>query len=276
MNPVGKALWFIESHFTEDISLEDIANVGGVSRYHMSRAFGIVTGNSITRYVRGRRLTEAAKLLANGAPDILSVALDVGYGSHEAFSRAFRDHFGITPETVRAQHHLDNIERMEPIKMEETLIQLEPPRFQNSKPLLIAGLSQRYTAETCASIAAQWQRFGPYIGHIPGQVGRTAYGVCCNCDEAGNLEYISGVEVADFSLLPSDLARLRIPEHRYAVFTHREHISRIRSTWHTILNEWMPKLDHVVDDAPDFERYGEDFDPRTGTGCVEIWIPVSK
>jgi AraC family transcriptional regulator len=276
MNPVGKALWFIESHFTEDISLEDIANVGGVSRYHMSRAFGMVTGNSITRYVRGRRLTEAAKLLANGAPDILSVALDVGYGSHEAFSRAFRDHFGITPETVRAQHHLDNIERMEAIKMEETLIQLEPPRFQNSKPLLIAGLSQHYTAETCPGIAAQWQRFGPYIGHIPGQVGGVAYGVCCNCDEAGNLEYISGVEVADFSLLPSDLARLRIPEHRYAVFTHREHISRIRSTWHTIFNEWMPKLDHVVVDAPDFERYGEGFDTRTGTGGVEIWIPISK
>jgi AraC family transcriptional regulator len=276
MNPVGRALWFIESHFTEEISLEDIANVGGVSRYHMSRAFGMATGNSITRYVRGRRLTEAAKLLANGAPDILTVALDVGYGSHEAFSRAFRDQFGITPEAVRAQHHLNNIERVEAIKMEETLIQLEPPRFQNNKPLLIAGLSQRYTAETCASIAAQWQRFGPYIGHIPGQVGRTAYGVCCNCDDAGNLEYISGVEVTDFSLLPSDLARLRIPEHRYAVFTHREHISRIRSTWHTIFNEWMPKLEHVVVDAPDFERYGEDFDPRSGTGCVEIWIPVSK
>ena len=61
------------------------------------------------RYVRGRRLTEAAKALSNGAPDILSVALDAGYGSHEAFTRAFRDEFGVTPETIRAQGHLKKI-----------------------------------------------------------------------------------------------------------------------------------------------------------------------
>ena len=103
MNPAGKALWFIESHFAQDITLEEIAKVSGVSRYHMSRIFGIATGHSLMRYVRGRRLTEAARSLANGAPDILSVALDVGYGSHEAFTRAFRDQFGLTPEMVRAQ-----------------------------------------------------------------------------------------------------------------------------------------------------------------------------
>jgi AraC family transcriptional regulator len=110
MNPVGKALWYIESHFASEITLEDIANIGGVSRYHMSRAFGIATGHSVMRYVRGRRVTEAARSLANGARDILAVALDAGYGSHEAFTRAFRDQFGLTPEMVRAQRHLDNIE----------------------------------------------------------------------------------------------------------------------------------------------------------------------
>ena len=87
------------------------------------------------RYVRGRRLTEAARSISNGAPDILAVALDAGYGSHEAFTRAFRDQFGLTPEAVRAQHHLDNIDLMEPIKMDETLVaNLQPPRFENGKP----------------------------------------------------------------------------------------------------------------------------------------------
>src|SRR5215470_14995852 len=111
MNPVGKALWYIESHYAGDVSLDDIAAVGGVSRFHMSRAFAVGTGTSISRYVRGRRLTEAARKLADGAHDILSVALDVGYGSHEAFSRAFRDQFGVTPESVRAQRRIDNLER---------------------------------------------------------------------------------------------------------------------------------------------------------------------
>lgn len=105
MTPVGKALWYIESHFAEEVALDDVAACGGVSRFHLSRAFGVATGHSIMRYVRGGRLTEAARRLADGAPDILSVALDAGYGSHEAFTRAFRDPFGVTPETAREQRH---------------------------------------------------------------------------------------------------------------------------------------------------------------------------
>src|SRR3569833_2165782 len=98
MNPVGKALWYIESHFSAQLSLEEIAEIGGVSRYHMTRAFGAATGQSVMRYVRARRLTEAARALSGGAPDILAVAIEAGYGSHEAFTRAFRDQFGMTPE----------------------------------------------------------------------------------------------------------------------------------------------------------------------------------
>ena len=86
----------------------------------MVRAFAAATGLSVMRYVRARRLTEAARALANGAPDILSVALDADYGSHEAFTRAFRDHFGVTPEAVRGSARLDNLKLQEPIIMDST------------------------------------------------------------------------------------------------------------------------------------------------------------
>src|SRR5262245_6488787 len=109
MTPVRKALWFIESHFAGDITLDDVADVAGVSRYYLTRAFGDVTGHPVMRYVRGRRLTEAARSLASGARDILPVALDAGYGSHEAFTRAFREHFGVTPEALRARGRLADV-----------------------------------------------------------------------------------------------------------------------------------------------------------------------
>src|ERR1700730_2814090 len=102
MNPAQKALWFIEGHLARELTLDEVAAIGGVSRYHMVRAFAAATGLSVMRYVRARRLSEAARALAGGAPDILRVALDADYGSHEAFTRAFRDHFGVTPEAVRA------------------------------------------------------------------------------------------------------------------------------------------------------------------------------
>lgn len=277
MNPVGKALWYVESHFTENVTLEDVAEVSGVSRFHLSRAFAAATGRPIMRYARGRRLTEAARTLADGASDILIVALDAGYGSHEAFTRAFRDQFGVTPESVRAQRRLDTLALVEPLKMDETpFAKLEAPRMEDGRTLLIAGLGARYDCDSSRAIPSQWQRFGPQIGTIPGEVGETAYGVCCNSDDDGNFDYICGVEVRSFSELPADLTRIRVAARRYAVFSHRDHISTIRRTVTTIWNQWLPDSGHEVADAPDFELYGPDFDPRSGAGRTEIWIPLGR
>src|SRR6266478_796920 len=121
MNPAQKALWFIESHLASPLTLDEIAGVGGISRFRLVRAFAAATGLSVMRYVRARRLTEAARALAGGAPDILNLALEADYGSHEAFTRAFRDHFGVTPEMVRSSTRLDNLRLQEPILMDSTL-----------------------------------------------------------------------------------------------------------------------------------------------------------
>ena len=274
-NPTEKALWFVESHLPEAVSLDDVAQSSGVSRFHVTRAFGAATGRSVMGYMRSRRLTEAARKLAGGAPDILAVALDAGYNSHEAFTRAFRDQFGTTPELVRAQGTLDKLDLVEPILMDQSfLTNLEPPRFETSRPFLIAGLGERYSCETSAAIPMQWQRFGPYIGNIPGETGAVAYGVCVNGDDAGNFDYIAGVEVSDFSDLPKEFYRVRVPAQKYAVFAHREHISTIRRTVNTIWNKWLPASGHEIADAPEFERYGPEFDAHSGNGGLEIWVPV--
>jgi AraC family transcriptional regulator len=97
MESVRKALWFMEGRFGGEVSLDELSQAAGISRYHFAHVFAAATSQSAMRYMRGRRLSEAARVLANGGPDILTVALDFGYGSHEAFTRAFRDQFGLTP-----------------------------------------------------------------------------------------------------------------------------------------------------------------------------------
>jgi AraC family transcriptional regulator len=274
-DPVNKALWFIESHFAEPVDLDGVAAAAGVSRYHLTRAFHAALGQPIVRYLRGRRLTEAARSLANGAPDILSIALESGYGSHEAFTRAFREQFGTTPEAVREQRHTHTLNLTEAIEMDKSsTVQLNPPRIVEGKAMLIAGLNARNGCANRANIPSQWQSFAPRIGHIPGQVSRVAYGVLHNGDEEGNQDYLCGVEVHDFSKLSADLDRLRVPPQKYAVFQHAGHISGIGSTWNTVWRQALPKSGLEVVDAPAFERYGEDFDGRAGTGGVELWIPV--
>jgi AraC family transcriptional regulator len=250
--------------------------VACVSRYHMSRMFAISMGIPAMRYLRARRLSEAARALSNGAPDILSVALDVGYGSHEAFTRAFREQFGVTPESVRTQGHLDNLQLMEAMKMEANLLNALEACFEKGRVLLISGIGSRYNCGSTMSIAAQWQGFVPHIGNIAGQVGGKAYGVMCNFDEDGNFDYICGVEVKDFSQVSPDWARVRVPAQEYAVFTHSDHISTIRSTWTTIWSKWLPESGREVEDAPNFELYGENFDSVTGRGLVEIWLPLKR
>jgi AraC family transcriptional regulator len=279
MNPAQKALWYVESHLADSLTLDEIASVGGVSRFHMVRAFAEATGMSVMRYVRARRLTKAARALARGAPDILTLALEADYGSHEAFTRAFRDHFGVTPEQVRAATCLDKLKLQEPIMMDSTpTTHLQPPRFATAKTLLVAGVGERY--DFCdnggANIPNQWQLFHQKVGEIPERVGNVAYGVCCNGDDSGNFDYIAGVEVADFSDLPREFSRVRIPEQRYVVFTHAEHISTIRRTVGAIWNQWLPQSGLRVADAPNFERYDEKFDPATGNGGLEIWVPVRE
>lgn len=277
MNPAQKALWYVESHLADRLTLDEIAAVSGVSRFHMVRVFAETTGMSVMRYVRARRLTGAARALANGAPDILTLALEADYGSHEAFTRAFRDHFGVTPEQVRAATCLDGLKLQEPIMMDSTpTADLPQPRFATAKAMLVAGVGERYNH--CdgggAGIPGQWQRFHRKVGEIADRVGSVAYGVCCNGDDSGNFDYIAGVEVSDFSDLPREFARVRIPAQRYVVFAHTEHISTIRRTVSAIWNHWLPQSGLKVADAPNFERYDERFDPATGNGGLEIWVPV--
>ena len=270
----SKALWFIESHLSGNVSLDEIASAVGVSRFHLSRAFGLSIGVALASYVRARRLSEAARTLVAGPPDILTVALDAGYSSHEAFTRAFRQHFGLTPDELRERADLGGLDLREPIRMNDnTVTTIAPPRIVRSDAMLIFGLGQRYHRSN-AGIPSQWDRFLPHLGNIPGQVNHVTYGVICNTDDTGSIDYICGVQVREFPTHPTDFTRLRIPPQTYAVFEHRDHVSAVSTTWHTIWNHALSSAGHEATDGPAFERYDEKFDARTGLGGFEIWVPI--
>jgi AraC family transcriptional regulator len=278
MSVTSKALWIIESRLGGDLSLDAIARDLGVSRFHLSRAFSLAMGCPLAAFVRSRRLSEASKALVNGAPDILNVAFDYGYGSHEAFTRAFRQQFGLTPEQVRTQAHVNNLRLQEPIRMEATTTTpVAPPRIVERDEILLFGLSQHYNCKEKAAIPLQWERFIPHHGHIPKQVPKLAYGAVYNSDDSGNFDYMCGVAVAEFPSQPAEFTRLRLAPQTYAVFEHTGHISSIGSTWYAIWNQGLSDAGLKAADAPAFELYHDDrFDPRTGNGGLELWVPVKS
>jgi AraC family transcriptional regulator len=130
-------------------------------------------------------------------------------------------------------------------------------------------LTENYNNDDPSRIPAQWQRFGPWIGN-----SRIVYGVISETGAPGTFDYLCGIEVTDLASIPAGLVGLRIPPQKYAVFTHRDHISKIRNNFHAIFDQWLPNAGYKRAKAPVFERYDERFDPRTGLGVVEIWVPV--
>ncbi len=276
MNPIQKALWYVESHSRLGISLEQVASASGVSAPHLTRAFATEFGQPLMRYVRRRRLTEAARQLAAGADDILTVALDHGYGSHEAFTRAFRDEFGLTPERLRSRGTLEALVLTEPIIMsDKPHAKLSAPRVETVPARRLVGISVHYECNAVAGIPDQWQRFSQSCHEIENVVGTDAYGACFNGDESGGFDYMTAVEVGPQQAAPQGMTHLDLPTQKYAVFSHGGHISEIRAVFAAIWSEGLTAAGFEFSNGATLERYSEAFDPRTGLGGFEIWIAVA-
>jgi AraC family transcriptional regulator len=152
-------------------------------------------------------------------------------------------------------------------------------RPENGPMLLIAGLREHYTMETAARIPALWQRLVPHLGNIPRQIGDVTYGVVSRPrNGAGGFDYLAGVEVSGVGDLPGGFATEKIPAQAYTVYPHRQHVSKLRETMDAIWRAWIAVPGHQADYGLDvIERYGgygEAFNPVTGLGDIEVWVPV--
>jgi AraC family transcriptional regulator len=276
MTLTRKAIWIIERNLNELHALADIAEACEVSHYHLAHAFGETTGQSVMQYLRARRLTEAARALADGAPDILSLALDTGYNSHEAFSRAFRAQFGVTPEMVRRTATTEDIAMVNPIEIQGGgTAGLKPPRIVQGNEILAVGLARRHPFGNPRDIPAQWQAFmATMYADIPNKREGIPISISGGMDEDGNFEYICAAEVTAFGKTPHGLIEMTLSPQRYAVFAHDGHVSEIGATYNAIWNTGLPESGLRVADAPCIEQHRPTFNRNTGMGGVDIWIPI--
>jgi len=276
MSVTEKAVFVIERNHERNLSLGDIAAACGVSTYHLAHAFGRTAGVSVMHYLRSRRLSGAAAALSQGAGNILDLALDTGYSSHEAFSRAFRLQFGVTPEAVRDAASLEGIQLAQPLQFNSrSQLNVIQPQLRDAPEIRAVGLKSHYFFEDAAAgVPGQWQRFMKLAGSIPDQRPGIPIGVAAEVDPEGGFDYWCAVEVLQFSRAPVGCSDLVIPPHRYAVFEHRRHISAISETYRAIWDEWLPALGLSSADAPLIERHTPAFNTLTGEGGVDLWIPI--
>ena len=98
---IARACAAIERDLTGRHRIADLARDSGMAQHHFQRRFAAVTGETVAGYLRARRLERAAIALSQADARILDIALDCGFETHAALTRAFKAHFGTTPDAFR-------------------------------------------------------------------------------------------------------------------------------------------------------------------------------
>ena len=151
---------------------------------------------------------------------------------------------------------------------------IKEPRIQTVRPLILGGRRESFTAAAMQNVPALWQRFIPEALKL-GAVSET-YGVVFERD--GGVDYMAAVEVPNTAGLPGGWTSIRLPARTCAIFPHRGHVSTIGATVMAACR-WLDGSQHERvrgnPEEPSFlEHYGEAFDPKTGMGGMEVWVPV--
>jgi len=273
MSSLIKVLWYIERDLS-DITLESLALKCDLSPEHITRMFVLNFGISLMRYVRARRLSEAAKRLIYEPNSILNIALDSGYGSHEAFSRAFHDLFAQTPQSVRASKTYDKLRLTEPNHMPNTPLSNPTPRMARREAFGLMGKFETYKFPNLSGIASQWQGLRQDYPEIYDRAQASFFAV--NIMKPGSDELLYGACVlsTEIEARAQGLTRFDYPASDYLVFVHNGHISSIGALWGAIYGDWQDDWGKPSDKAPPFEHYDDRFDRKLGVGMVEIWVPI--
>jgi AraC family transcriptional regulator len=309
---INRVVDHIDAHLAEPLDLETLARVAHFSPWHFHRLFQALTGETLADRVRRRRLeTAAARLLATPPQSALRIALDVGFGSAEVFTRAFRAHFGITPTAWRqggfrvwARKHGVQLRKIHQADRKEN--QATAIGFLQDGDLWPHGRHRRNTRgggksmqveirslpETrvaymrhvgpygSSSITKMWMRFAAWCDANGLMTPRpTMYGISQDSPKItapDKCRYDACVPVADRFQPTDDVGVQTIGGGRYACARFTGSAAEIHKAWMQFIGGWIPDSGYQCDDRPALELYEPDFtvDPKTGVFSCLLCMPV--
>jgi AraC family transcriptional regulator len=291
-----RVLEYIDRHLDTPLELPTLASVANFSPFHFHRLFAAWMGERLGEYVRRRRIEIGAmRLLAQPRVPVLQVALSVGFGSGEAFDRAFKARFGETPSTWRQHRNRNqangNSNQLDGNNDQASRVQGADhgAMFQPSKeasmnvqlvdrePATVAYL--RHVGAYGMSISKFWQdTVVPWMA-TNNLFGRPRYGISHDDDEItapDKLRYDAAVEVpADFAGTGAYMKTV-IPGGKYAAGRFKGTDNQIVAAWDSMMREWLPGSGMQLDARPFFEYYSTEakFDATSGVFECDICIPV--
>lgn len=277
-NIINDSIDFIEDEIKSPIVLEQLADRAFLSKYHFTRIFKALTNKTPKEYIDERKLTEAAIALRNMGGNIVDVAYEYGFESHEAFSRRFKSMFGVTPlEVKKGLQAFSGFNRLEVVERD----------FTNNSKCLFPSFSIHQIAEQV--LIGKKARFNPLddieLKNVTKSVKNFVHEVTRNlifdslycvvqgeADENSCINYFYGIATQgnewDF-----DFETAVLPSSEYAVFNYTGDFANIFETVFTDVCKALLFTEKELNknEIELFEVYDKYYDT---TKKFSVYVPV--
>lgn len=275
----------VEEHLTEEIDVGGLARALATTEYHLRRMFSSLAGMPLSEYVRRRRMTVAAAEVVGGGDDLLSIAVRHGYGSTEAFGRAFRAVHGASPGNVRrdggplrAQPQLRFRLTVEGGIPMDTRIADRPAfrlvGYAARVPLVHRGVNPHIQQHVASLPQEEHLRLKALSDTDPAGLLAVSDDLDPDRTEGSELTYLHGVAVTRGTPVPDGLVAIDVPAGMWAVFRSTgPYPGALQQIWAATATEWFPanrwrlrpgpEIVAMLDRAADFS-----------TATCELWLPV--
>ena len=286
LEKLNSALNYIEDRLDSEVNYRELASLAGCSEYHLSRIFPFITGQSLSLYIRRRRLSRAAEDLHTSVIDLLSLAVKYGYSSVDSFSRAFREIHGISPTQLSDQsasiRYFSKLTFSVSIKGATAMIYrlVEKGPFwivgiKKNVPLVFSGPNKAID-DMWKSVTLEMVTRWKAASHAEptGIISASTNFSDDRMAGGGSLDHFIGAATNEASL--TEPATLEVQGGTWAIFESVGNFpENLQNIWGRIYSEWLPSSQYQVRKGPEI-LWNEGPDTKKPGFRSEIWIPVEE
>lgn len=293
LESIRKSIDYMEQHLLQDTSMEEIAKDIYISPFYLQKGFKLMTGYSMTEYIRNRRLYLAALELMSDKEKVIDIAYKYGYDTPESFSKAFTRFHGFTPTQVR--NNSKNIKVFLPLKISISIQGGNDVDYvvEKVKGFKVIGFEKEFTFDSSyQEIPKFWcEIVKKYIHPLcskekpANELERTIcnccigqYGVCIDdIGKDGKFRYlIAGIYTE--GEIPEGMVVYEFPEMEWAKFTCVGSMPGALQAVNTkIFKEWLPgNPDYEIAMSANIEWYDMEMDTSDVNYQSAIWIPIKR
>jgi len=267
---IAKVVRHIEDNLDAPLSIDDLAGVAAFSPYHFHRVFRGMVGETVKSYVKRVRLERAAFALNYTGHPVTRVALEAGYESHEAFTRAFRARFGCAPRDFAQS---ESGQRSRSFAPEQPAAKVEIVTREATRIAYVRSVGP------VEAIAAAFGELFAFAAARQLPIDGGALGISYDdpvVTDPARMRFDAALPVADDVEGEGNVLVRTVPGGAFAVTRYRGPYTEMHNAYVELVGQWFPRSGREPANAGCLEFYLND--PREHAPedlLTDIWVPIA-